>query len=261
MPRSKTLDLLPSNTGHSRSLLKSIASSEDICDYDAVILIEQEGLHATDLRTLSPSSKLVQILSESSSQRQFQYLSPVANLANTAENIATRCGSDLVTLTPGSNPGHYTHDSRNVVNIKLPSLENQSGGTRKDKVALYSSQLADELAYLATTYPNHLVVYTGTLPSHAPELSFAAQHAARQVPTSPVFDAVYAQAPKNVTLPAGGILHRYQLLTPGIITVLLVAFFVLFPIVLFGFKALASIQSPLRVEAPKGFSSQDKKIQ
>ncbi|TFY79182.1 hypothetical protein EWM64_g4834 [Hericium alpestre] len=59
----------------------------------------------------------------------------------------------------------------------------------------------------------------------------------------------------------GGILKRYQLLTPALITALLIAFFVLVPIVFFGVSALASIQSPLRIEAPKGFSSQEKKNQ
>lgn len=99
------------------------------------------------------------------------------------------------------------------------------------------------------------MVYTSTVPASS---RFSVQHEARQAPSS-VFDSV--RAPTNGTLVEGGILKRYQLLTPGIITTLLVAFFVLVPIVLFGFKALASIQSPLRVEAPKGYSAQDKKSQ
>jgi hypothetical protein len=36
---------------------------------------------------------------------------------------------------------------------------------------------------------------------------------------------------------------------------------VLIPIVLFGISALASIQSPLRVQPPKGFSADEKKNQ
>jgi len=59
----------------------------------------------------------------------------------------------------------------------------------------------------------------------------------------------------------GGILTRYQLLTPGLIITLFVTFFLLVPIVLFGISALASIQSPLRVESPKGYNAQEKKNQ
>ncbi|KAF8075908.1 hypothetical protein FPV67DRAFT_1649010 [Lyophyllum atratum] len=250
---SKTLDRLPSNAGQSHSLLESILFNEDVCSLDAVILVEQEGLHASDLRTLSPSSKLVQILSDSPSQKQFQYLNAQSDsdLAATAEAISTRCGTQHIILTLSSVPGHFTHDSKNVVSIKLPSLASQIGGMRKDTVSLYTSQLADELAYLSTTYPRHLVVYTGSSP-----LSFAAQHSIRQspnlddTPTRPVFDSAYA--PINTTLPEGGILKRYQLLTPGLIIVLLITFFILVPIVMMGFKALAGIQSPLRAEVPKG---------
>ena len=60
---------------------------------------------------------------------------------------------------------------------------------------------------------------------------------------------------------SGGILKRYQLLTPGLIISLLVAFFVLVPIVFVGIQSLASIQSPVRLDAPKGFNAAEKKNQ
>ncbi|KAG5639330.1 hypothetical protein H0H81_004051 [Sphagnurus paluster] len=230
---SKTLDGLSSNAARSRSLLDNVLSGQDICDLDAVILIEQEGLHASDLRTLSPSSKFAQVLEASPSQRQFQYMKPTFNLASTAESLAARCNSQLATLSLGSTPGHLTRDSKNVPSDPLHP----------------ASQLAEELASIAITHPHYIAIYTGSAPA-----AFAVQHAARQV-----FESVYA--PGNTTLPTGGILKRYQLLTPGLITVLLITFFILVPIVLFGFKALASIQSPLRVEAPKGYGAQDKKNQ
>lgn len=59
----------------------------------------------------------------------------------------------------------------------------------------------------------------------------------------------------------GGILKRYQLLTPGLIISLAIAFFVLVPIVFFGISSLASIQSPVRLDAPKGFNAVEKKNQ
>jgi hypothetical protein len=65
--------------------------------------------------------------------------------------------------------------------------------------------------------------------------------------------------PSAILAPSGGILHRYQLLTPALIIILFVTFFVLMPVVYFGVSALASIQSPLKVEAPKGYSAQERK--
>jgi hypothetical protein len=50
-------------------------------------------------------------------------------------------------------------------------------------------------------------------------------------------------------------------LTPALIKGLLLAFFVLIPIILFGVSAIASIESPLRVQPPKGFSADEKKNQ
>lgn len=59
----------------------------------------------------------------------------------------------------------------------------------------------------------------------------------------------------------GGILKRYQLLTPGLILTLIVVFFVFVPIIVLGVNALAGIQSPIRAEAPRSFSAKDKKNQ
>lgn len=59
-------------------------------------------------------------------------------------------------------------------------------------------------------------------------------------------------AADNSTLPAGGILKRYQLLTPGLLLTLIVTLLILFPIVFVGISALSSIKSPQRMEAPKG---------
>lgn len=120
--------------------------------------------------------------------------------------------------------------------------------------AFLASQLADELLYLATKFPTRLIVYTGSpSPTHDRR-----QSPDTAPPVRPVFESLSAP---NTTLPEGGILKRYQLLTPGLITSLLLTLFVLVPAVTVGFKALASIQSPLRLEAPKGYSAADKKVQ
>ena len=94
------------------------------------------------------------------------------------------------------------------------------------------------------------MVYTSSSP--APAL------VARQFPSAP---DPRPHIVANETLPAGGILARYQLLTPGLITALLISFFLLVPAVMMGVSALASIRSPLQMGAPKSFGAQERKNQ
>jgi hypothetical protein len=103
------------------------------------------------------------------------------------------------------------------------------------------ARLASDLEKIERAFPRHLVVFAGSR---------------RQDDSAP--EPAPAPSPSP---PAGGILARYQLLTPALISGLLLAFFVLIPIILFGVYALASIQSPLRVNAPKGYSADEKKNQ
>lgn len=127
------------------------------------------------------------------------------------------------------------------------------------------SLLSSDLSSLAVTFPNHLVVYTGSAPS-------SHGHTKRQSsPTTdrPILDLsdVATATPKlvstaaNTTLPEGGILKRYQLLTPALITGLLVAFFLLLPVLYFALGTLASIQIPIRSDVGKTFSALEKKNQ
>jgi hypothetical protein len=122
--------------------------------------------------------------------------------------------------------------------------------------------LSQELSALAAALPNYLVVLAGS-PSTASQR--------RQLSVTSIDDGdagapqpVLQQdppAPAPSTRPAGGLLARYQLLTPGLITALLVGLLVLVPALVFAVSALASIQNPVRVEAPKGYDAQAKKSQ
>ena len=117
------------------------------------------------------------------------------------------------------------------------------------------SMLADELSLLATAFPDHLVVYTGSpLPSHY-------KRQQPDIPERPVLNFDAGPLAANTTLPTGGILKRFQLLTPGLITALLVTFFVLVPVTMLGLNALASIQNPLRADSSKSFNAQERKNQ
>ena len=111
------------------------------------------------------------------------------------------------------------------------------------------SWLSSELSKIEAAFSNYLVIYSGSPASML--------HARQSSPSSSTFEAQEAVAPS----PTGGILKRYQLLTPGLILVLLVTLFVLIPVIFFGVSALSSIQSPLTNEIPKGFSAEEKKNQ
>lgn len=107
-------------------------------------------------------------------------------------------------------------------------------------------------------FSNRVIIYTGS----APILSKRQEDLA--TPDRPVLDLASSSASSLSTMATNksGILHRYQLLTPGLIMVLLIVLFIFLPILYFGISALASIQSPLRLDAmPKGYNASERKNQ
>jgi len=102
---------------------------------------------------------------------------------------------------------------------------------------------------MSYAFRDHLVIYS----------SDSSHFVRRQLGETPGSGALFS-AP-NHSVADGGILKRYQLLTPGLILTLIVVFFLLVPIIVLGVNALASIQSPLRAEAPRSFNAKDKKNQ
>jgi len=243
---SSVLDLLPSKSTHSVSILENILFSDDVCDHDVVVIIDQPGLHASDLRSLPSSSNLAAFLHAAPSSRQFPYSTHApASLSSIAESVSARCNSRLVTFTPGQVGITLYSGSKHVVCIHMPLLEGIAS-SRKTTMAKHESYFSGELDLIASVYAKHLVIFTGSASSLSRRQLGHPSHAFDDIQDDP-------------TLPDGGILKRYQLLTPGLIVTLLVAFFIIVPIVLLGISALASIQSPLRLEPPKGYSAQAKK--
>jgi len=252
--RSNVLDLLPSTISHAASFLDSILQHDAICDHDAVVLVEQPGLRASDLRALDPSSKLVKLLASAPSSRQFPYVRHGVTFTNRAEYLSTRCGSKLVSLTPGQGGGKVKSGSRHVLCMKMPPLEGVSSH-RKDAMAEHEFNLSSELEAITSLLPNYLVIFTGS------PFNLSARQAPSEFdsPSSPSFGSTFAG--NSTVLQEGGILKRYQILTPGLITTLLITLFVIVPVIMLGISALASIQSPLSSEVPKGFDAQEKKVQ
>ncbi|EIN10140.1 hypothetical protein PUNSTDRAFT_50856 [Punctularia strigosozonata HHB-11173 SS5] len=272
--RSSLLDSFDTSHGSNlANVVDRILSADDLCAHDAVIVVDQPGLHASDLRTLAPSTLLAQNLASAPSSLQLPYVahSGANALRTSAERLAARCGSSLTRVSPGSFPEKHASSSKHVVCVDMPHLMHDgSGAGRKNAVATHEAMLSDALHNLATLFPDHLVLLTGSVPSSSlrnrqfdsdPEL---APLPGPVVPQSlPPLENATSQlvAPSNVTF-GDGIFARYQLLTTPLITSLLVAFFVVVPAVMLGISALASIQAP-RMDAPgaKGFNADVKKNQ
>ncbi|KAK0490481.1 hypothetical protein IW261DRAFT_15851 [Armillaria novae-zelandiae] len=247
---SNVLSRLPSST-HSADLFKIILLDEEICVHDAVVVVDQPGLHASDLRNLPSNSHIARSLNTSTSSRQYPYVrhdgySSSGDLISFAQSVSERCNARLVSLLPGY--GHPSLDAgeKTVVVVSLPELS-VDGYARKSNMLEHDDLLESTLS--ALPYSQHLTIYsTSVLPTH---------HKRQSPDSPPVLDLSSA----SVAPPKGGILARYQLLTPGLILVLLIVVGVLLPIIYFGIQALASIQSPVRMDAPKGFNAADKKNQ
>lgn len=104
---------------------------------------------------------------------------------------------------------------------------------------------------VSTSFPNHLVVYSGSPHS-------TTSHPKRQLVNPSALSFIVSSRAGT----GSGILHRYQLLTPGLIMTFIVTVGLLLPIVAFGIRALASVQSPIaKGEAPKGFNAGERKKQ
>lgn len=114
------------------------------------------------------------------------------------------------------------------------------------------SRLNKELDVLASKLTNHLVILVGS-PRSASFEQFK-RHA--PIPSASNFSVT---GYTNTSSPDGGFLSQYQLLTPELISSLLVVFFVILPIVFFGFKALGGIQNT--ISETQSFKSLEKKNQ
>jgi hypothetical protein len=150
-------------------------------------------------------------------------------------------------------------DSKHVVHMNMPHLEGVAKH-RKDAMAKHESHLFKELEIIASLFPKHLIILTG-LPSYLSTRQAPPPSSELDSSSPPSFDPALQRAPNSTVPEGGGILKRYQILTPALITTLLITFFVLVPIIILGVSALASIQSPLSSEVPKGFDAQEKKVQ
>ncbi|KAF7290067.1 hypothetical protein HMN09_01311800 [Mycena chlorophos] len=260
---SALLDALPPKFS-----LETLLSSADLCEHDAVVFVDQPELRASDLRSLPSNTHIARSLASAASSRQLPYVPTDAESNNNIPQLlaaaAARCSSQLVSYAPGYG-AELAANVKHLLSLTFPPLDGLAQA-RKDALLKHGAFeasfrlvfvqfidwlalddiLSTELARIAALFPHHLVIYTSSA-SLAPSK--------RSTP-KPINLA--AAADPSAT---GGILSKYQLLTPGLITGLLITFFVLVPILITGINALSSIQSPVRVDAPKGFDAVERKNQ
>ena len=155
-----TLEHLPhtlSPSAHATSVLETVFRGDGVCEYDAIIIVDQPGvsshytslnqnsnahikikikLHASDLRTVPHDSALARTLAAAPSSRQFPYVrSPSrAPLSHIAQSLSERCGATLVHVAPGDNAAALGPADKYIIRITLPPLHASSGSRRNDLI-------------------------------------------------------------------------------------------------------------------------------
>lgn len=130
-------------------------------------------------------------------------------------------------------------------------------------MSFVESLLSAALSDVAALFPNHFVAYSG-LPPDFERRQFYEETDGFDFDLTDILDTpetASSTSIKKAAASGGGILKRYQLLTPGLIICLLVVLFVLLPMLYLSVSALASISSSVRLDAPKGFDASEKKNQ
>jgi len=259
---SNLIDGLPLDSKNS-NILETILNNDFVCGHEAVVLVHQPGLHASDLSQLSKGSHIARSLSSASSSRQYAYTPASVSdeePLEIAQSISQKCQARLVNMMAGQGGVELFSDEKSVVVVSMPGLAMiTEGSQRKTTMAEHDSLLATTLDSLP--FSNHVIIYTGSAHGHSKRQEDLS------TPDRPVLDLTTASTSASspsiaVAKNRGGILHHYQLLTPGLIMVLLVVLFIFLPVLYFGISALASIQSPLRIDVmPKGYNASERKNQ
>ncbi|CAE6489416.1 hypothetical protein RSOLAG22IIIB_06569 [Rhizoctonia solani] len=224
-------------------ILNSLMSTEELCSLDGVVIVGQPGLHANKLASLSAKSHLKARLHEAPSKLHFPYV-PVSSVPETdavARDVAALCGFAADEWTLGSS---YERPSKRVLYFDLPETTEKFWSSDDDA-------LEQNLEQITSQFDSYAVLLTGTSSSVSTLVTKRQQPNSLSRPNF-VNQPQTVSAFANATLPTGSILARYQLLTPGLLTALIIAFGLLIPLLMIGINALASIQSPLRTESPKG---------
>jgi hypothetical protein len=227
---------------------------EDICKYDAVIVVEQPGLHASDLRTLPSDSYLARQLRSAPSSLDVPHLKP-ASPVGLGRSLAELCRSQILELSLDHDVNGMKLSGKQVIHVDIPELDSVGEG-REEDMRQIDGKLSLLLSRLEAIFPSHFVIVAGTTSSSFNTLK---HHGARSRSQLPVLFRSPSVSSRETALPKGGIFHRYQLLTPGLITTLGITFLLVMPLILLVVTAITGIKSPLRTEGLR--QAQEKKNQ
>lgn len=231
-------------------------------------------MRAADLRVIDSSSTLYQKFSSSGQNITIANV-PFDSLpasSDAAESLARRCAAEYHEYAMERGAEELGSAKKLVLHVIMSPLTG-FGRWRKELMREHSefvqSQLRSVVPLIFTSLRvvaslsnlleaveelslNHAILYSSSpLPHHSRRQSDSSSP--KQTLPEPF---AFAAATPSAT----GIFARYQLLTPGLITALLAVFFVIVPLVVLAIQALASIESSVRLEAPK-IVSQERKSQ
>ncbi|GAB1523759.1 hypothetical protein RhiTH_006909 [Rhizoctonia solani] len=230
-------------------ILNSLMSTDELCSLDAMIVIGQPGLHANKLSSLPHKSHLKTRLQQAPAKVHFPYI-PASSVPETdvvARDVAALCGFAADEWSLGSS---YHGTSKRVIYFDLPESTEKFWSSDDET-------FEQNLDPIISQFNSYAIFLSGTSSSVSTLVTKRQQPNSLSRPNfvdQPHTITTFA----NATLPTGGILARYQLLTPGLLTALIIAFGLLIPLLMVGINALAGIQSPLRTESPKGPSLEKK---
>ncbi|KAH7101098.1 hypothetical protein BKA62DRAFT_749958 [Auriculariales sp. MPI-PUGE-AT-0066] len=243
--KSFSLTTSPSASGFSSAneLAKLILDAPGVCDHDAVVVIHWPGLHISDLAALPPANELPSSIVGSPFNSIMPHITePADEMARLHANLSQHCGSTLSVIT-----GQFVDTDGEVAGVAWDDEAEDALGWSKRAPGRHT------LHFTARPIVNH----GGS--ARRSEIEAGATRLARMLPSSSTTLTIIlgTRGPKTVRSP--GILARYQLLSPGIITALLVVLGVSIPMLYFSITTLNSVQNSVRTEAFK--VSQTKKDQ
>ncbi|RPD56974.1 hypothetical protein L226DRAFT_468101 [Lentinus tigrinus ALCF2SS1-7] len=151
----------------SHTIAEALYNHDAICEHDAVVIVEHSGLHASDLRSLSPSCHMAKALSGAPSTLQLVYVESGDRTANPfvdmAGVVSRRCRSRAVSHSPGFDLALDAEQGKHVVSISLLPLEDgEMGSSRKSAMASQESWLSSELAKIEKVFSNYLVTISSS---------------------------------------------------------------------------------------------------
>ncbi|SAM01522.1 hypothetical protein [Absidia glauca] len=203
--------LILKNVDASNAIMNSLSS--DICKSQTIAIVNQLGLHRSDLASLADVKKHVQ---EASSYAHFDYVADGVDVDSLARSIAAQCDSDITRV----NLDDVTKKiDTKIVAVTLPESALENGNQVEDLLAVIEEQSNDD----------YVVIYTSSTPKEVKRSTLS-----RRAPSDK----------PAVKLP---IFAKYQLFSPAIFMGIAIVFLFVF-IAGTGITWLVGIQTPLRFE-------------